>query len=374
MPIEGALVARGRNILALYVSPGSNFVEVSKKLLAQIPTDHDTKKSYTHQGFMFHFVVERGITYLCMSDSQMGFRAPYALLYDLISKVKANYPHEVSTATEIPPLSRIIKEQTIFFNDARNSDKTGKLRSQVDEVKNQMINNVDKVIARGEKIEEVLEKTQELQEHSYTFKVKAKEVKRKMWWKNLKVKIVCIIILVIALAGGIAIALKAAGVIGKSSDSQPVPSSFPSSKPSISASRPSIINPTLRPTRSRVTRTSRNNSTTMITSAKLTTTAIPPPVPTSISSTSSSSSSSTDEILSSTSSESSTTTTIETSAPVDTTTSSSTEGSTLPLVSSSSFESTSDSTTSAPESSVSSTSDKSESSASVVPSSSTDGR
>lgn len=38
-----------------------------------------------------------------------------------------------------------------FYNDNKSADKTGKLRSQVDEVKNVMIQNVDKVLARGEK-------------------------------------------------------------------------------------------------------------------------------------------------------------------------------------------------------------------------------
>ncbi|PRP87592.1 hypothetical protein PROFUN_04619 [Planoprotostelium fungivorum] len=200
MPIDGTLIARGTTILALWVSPGSNFVEVAKRLLTQISSETDTKKSYAHQGFMFHFVVERGIIYMCMSDSNTGFKGPYTLLYDLISKVKANYPQEVYSANEIPPLSRIIKEQTSFYNDSTLSDKTGKLRSQVNDVKNVMIENVDKVLARGEKIETLVDKTQELQDSATTFQFKSREVKNKFWWKNLKMKIcIGITILIIVL-------------------------------------------------------------------------------------------------------------------------------------------------------------------------------
>lgn len=59
-----------------------------------------------------------------------------------------------------------------------------------------MVENIEKVLQRGEKIELLVDKTDQLNQSAFKFKKQAKQVKNVMWWKN--VKIMCIIGLIIA--------------------------------------------------------------------------------------------------------------------------------------------------------------------------------
>lgn len=63
--------------------------------------------------------------------------------------------------------------------------------------------NLDKAIDRGEKIEILVQKTQTMADTSYDLNKTARAVKRKMWWKNKKM---CLAIIVLVIILGIVIA------------------------------------------------------------------------------------------------------------------------------------------------------------------------
>ncbi|KAJ3429625.1 vamp (vesicle associated membrane protein) [Anaeramoeba flamelloides] len=86
-----------------------------------------------------------------------------------------------------------------------SEDRLTKVQKEVDEVKNIMGENIDKVIDRGEKLENLEERSTQLNENSYQFKKGATKLKRNMCMQNLKLTliiamIVIIIILIIVLA------------------------------------------------------------------------------------------------------------------------------------------------------------------------------
>jgi vesicle-associated membrane protein 7 len=60
-----------------------------------------------------------------------------------------------------------------------------------------MVQNIDKVLERGEKIELLVDKTDRLQGEASRFRGQAKKLKNAMWWKNAKM--MALIGLVIAL-------------------------------------------------------------------------------------------------------------------------------------------------------------------------------
>ncbi|KAJ3126389.1 hypothetical protein HK098_007587 [Nowakowskiella sp. JEL0407] len=78
--------------------------------------------------------------------------------------------------------------------------KTSNVQAQVDEVIGIMSNNIEKVVARGEKLESLQNKTDDLQQGALQFKRGATKVRRQMWWKDLKLKLIIVaIVIVIAL-------------------------------------------------------------------------------------------------------------------------------------------------------------------------------
>ena len=77
---------------------------------------------------------------------------------------------------------------------------------QVNDVKDVMMENIEKVLERGEKIELLVDKTDALQNQAEQFQRKGKQLRRAMWWQNCRMKI---IVLAIVLAVGLIIFLAA---------------------------------------------------------------------------------------------------------------------------------------------------------------------
>ncbi|XP_032473346.1 vesicle-associated membrane protein 2 isoform X1 [Phocoena sinus] len=78
-------------------------------------------------------------------------------------------------------------------------------QAQVDEVVDIMRVNVDKVLERDQKLSELDDRADALQAGASQFETSAAKLKRKYWWKNLKMMIIlgviCAIILIIIIDG-----------------------------------------------------------------------------------------------------------------------------------------------------------------------------
>ncbi len=88
MSLVYALVARGKVVLAEFTATSGNFPTVTRVLLSKIP-HQDGKMSYVYDNSTtFHYIVEGGITYLCMSSDMVKRRIPFAFLEDIKSRLK----------------------------------------------------------------------------------------------------------------------------------------------------------------------------------------------------------------------------------------------------------------------------------------------
>uniref|UniRef100_A0A8C4T7I8 V-SNARE coiled-coil homology domain-containing protein n=1 Tax=Erpetoichthys calabaricus TaxID=27687 RepID=A0A8C4T7I8_ERPCA len=63
-----------------------------------------------------------------------------------------------------------------------------KTQAQVDEVVDLMRENMDKVLGRDEKLLELDDRAQALQEGASQFESRASHLRRKYWWKNCKTR------------------------------------------------------------------------------------------------------------------------------------------------------------------------------------------
>ncbi|AQL09781.1 Putative vesicle-associated membrane protein family protein [Zea mays] len=69
-------------------------------------------------------------------------------------------------------------------------DKLAKVKAQVTEVKGVMMQNIEKVLDRGEKIELLVDKTEDLRSQAQDFRQQGTKIRRKMWWENMKMKLI----------------------------------------------------------------------------------------------------------------------------------------------------------------------------------------
>ncbi|XP_068191607.1 vesicle-associated membrane protein 8 isoform X2 [Antennarius striatus] len=80
-----------------------------------------------------------------------------------------------------------------------SSSKFDQVQGQVNEVKVILTDNISKVLERGDKLDDLIGKTDDLQASADSFQRTSTRVARKYWWKNIKMMIIIGVILIIIL-------------------------------------------------------------------------------------------------------------------------------------------------------------------------------
>jgi hypothetical protein len=120
--------------------------------------------------------VENGICYLCMSDEKNKHRIPFGFLEDMKTKFLTKFGMEAAQSAIAFAMNEdfknIIAERMEFYNSEqadKGLDNIGVVKSQIDEVKDVMVQNIEKVLERGEKIELLVDKTDRLNQQAFRF-------------------------------------------------------------------------------------------------------------------------------------------------------------------------------------------------------------
>jgi len=222
MPLIYSLVSRSIHVLAEFTCGGltGNFSTVSRVLLKKIPASEDNKCSYIYDKFVFHYVVSDGLTYLCMADTDFSRAAAFQFLHDIKDRFTATYGKRAQTAIAFAfnaDFARVLQAQMDKANaaDESSNDSTAllgissssssvnsgqdqrlnQIRNQLGEVKDAMLQNIDKVLLRGEKIELLVDKSEVLEQNAFKFHRGAKNLKRAMWIKNAKWTAIGVVVL-----------------------------------------------------------------------------------------------------------------------------------------------------------------------------------
>jgi hypothetical protein len=81
------------------------------------------------------------------------------------------------------------------YDNLADVDKLAAVAKKVDSVKLVMQENVDIALQNCVKLESIEKAAEELQQQAGVFKRNANELKKKMWWKDMKVSI-CFVLLI----------------------------------------------------------------------------------------------------------------------------------------------------------------------------------
>mmetsp|Transcript_2932 Transcript_2932/g.4554 ORF Transcript_2932/g.4554 Transcript_2932/m.4554 type:complete len:222 (+) Transcript_2932:22-687(+) len=176
-----------------------NFSLMALKLLKRVKKEASISYSYQNQ-YMFHCHNSGGITYLCMTDADFSNRTAYTFLFDIKEKFQQRYGEEAKRAVGLGAnrdFSEVMKGRMLYYNTDPGADKLKVARQNLDRTKDIMIENIDKVLARGEKIELLVKKTEHMSDSAVTMRRTATKVKRHMWWKNFKITLIVIAVILV---------------------------------------------------------------------------------------------------------------------------------------------------------------------------------
>ncbi|KAI0317700.1 VAMP/synaptobrevin-like protein [Amylostereum chailletii] len=190
MSLIHALVAQGSTILAEHQAGQRDFSQATQTILSKIPPNN-SKLTYVWEQYLFHYISEDGYTYLVMADDAAGRRMPFTFLGELQRKfISASSPSTLSPlaphalqSTFGPAISNLLHT----YNTTPPSDELSRAQNELAQVKDIMVQNVEQILSRGERIELLVDKTDTMASQATAFRRGARTVRRQMWWRNKRV-------------------------------------------------------------------------------------------------------------------------------------------------------------------------------------------
>lgn len=195
-----SFVARDNAVLAEYTGYTGNFNTIALECLQN--TDNGEQKfTITCDKYTFNFLKSNGYTFLCVADETYGREIPYACLQRIADEFMPKYG-EKAKGLAAHSLDKVfgprLKEHLEYCTThAEEISKTAAVLKQVNDVKGIMVENIEKVLARGEKIEVLVEKTDDLRVQAQRFQKEGRNLRNKFWWQNLRMKIVLALVVVL---------------------------------------------------------------------------------------------------------------------------------------------------------------------------------
>ncbi|CAA2971942.1 vesicle-associated membrane 722 [Olea europaea subsp. europaea] len=139
--------------------------------------------------------------YCVVAIQSVGRQIPMAFLERIKEDFTKKYSGGKAATAVADSLNREfgpnLKEQMQYCVDhPEEISKLAKVKAQVSEVKGVMMENIEKVLDRGEKIELLVDKTDSLSSQAQHFKTQGTQMRRKMWLQNMKIKLIILGIIV----------------------------------------------------------------------------------------------------------------------------------------------------------------------------------
>ncbi|KAL5559774.1 hypothetical protein UlMin_035985 [Ulmus minor] len=200
MAILYALVARGSVVLAEFSSTSTNAGAIAKQILDKIPGNNDSNVSYSQDRYIFHVKRTDGLAVLCMADEAAGRRIPFAFLEDIHQRFVRTYGRAVLSAQAYgmnDEFSRVLSQQMEYYSNDPNADRINRLKGEMSQVRNVMIENIDKVLERGDRLELLVDKTANMQGNTFRFRKQARRFRSTVWWRNVKLTVALIFLLLV---------------------------------------------------------------------------------------------------------------------------------------------------------------------------------
>ncbi|XP_036160794.1 vesicle-associated membrane protein 7 isoform X3 [Myotis myotis] len=144
MAILFAVVARGTTILAKHAWCGGNFLEVTEQILAKIPSENN-KLTYSHGSYLFHYICQDRIIYLCITDDDFERSRAFNFLNEIKKRFQTTYGSRAQTALPYAmnsEFSSVLAAQLKHHSENKGLDKVMETQAQVDELKGIMVRNI----------------------------------------------------------------------------------------------------------------------------------------------------------------------------------------------------------------------------------------
>lgn len=212
------LIARDYDVLVDAQSKVANrdVAVAARKVLAELKTSPKTALQLTslrESNYLFNFHRVGPILFMCTADESFGVDMPYVYLQDISKVFMHEYPepqHEpASTFDHFHSIlqlyqSKYSQSQTrakVLEKHEQTKKQFGKIEQNLDKCQAMMRNNIEKVIERGDALDNLMTKTDNMRMNSEGFKRQSRRLKRNQCWAEIKLKFFMFLFIMLVMYG-----------------------------------------------------------------------------------------------------------------------------------------------------------------------------
>jgi len=136
-----------------------------------------------------------------VATAELGRRIPFAFLLEMKRKFLTLYPPSTTDFSGLPAygcgaFNSELRGLLQTYNNGAPADSLASARREIDNVRDIMTENIERVLERGERIDLLVDKTDRLGGSAHDFRVRSRGLRRRMWWKNVKVMALLVVVVI----------------------------------------------------------------------------------------------------------------------------------------------------------------------------------
>ncbi|XP_058063454.1 vesicle-associated membrane protein 7 [Anopheles bellator] len=188
MPILYSVIARGLTVLAKYAECVGNFTEVTEQVIARVESQNH-KLTYLHGNYLIHYIWENQLIYMCITDDTFERSRAFLFLQEIKQQFNMKYGLTVATAIEYAmntEFSRTLASLMQRYSEGNHNDAIGRVNDQIGELRDIMVKNIEHVTNRGERLELLINQTENLRNNSVSFRQTSRSLARAMFWRSVR--------------------------------------------------------------------------------------------------------------------------------------------------------------------------------------------
>jgi vesicle-associated membrane protein 7 len=126
-------------------------------------------------------------------------RVPFAFLEDVKARFITAQGSTAATAHAyaLNSFAPVLKARAAYHNNPMN-DTVSRVTGEVNELREVMVENISNILERGDRLELLVQKTDDFADSAFVFKRGATTLKRDMWYRNIKTSIYVVLLVILA--------------------------------------------------------------------------------------------------------------------------------------------------------------------------------
>ena len=149
---------------------------------------------------------DSGLIFILISNVDYKDNGAYSCLEELQRQFTEMIPEEKALAAREGALSSTCRDLLTKivnkYDDVRNVDQVSVVQRKVDKVQFQMQENIDQALSNCVKLEQIEKQSEDLQREAGVFRKGATDLKNKVRWEEIRLKL-CIAFFVLAVLGAV---------------------------------------------------------------------------------------------------------------------------------------------------------------------------